>query len=399
MSQAKTILCTLLVMILCAGAASAQADPQSAFERFGRHDPNSTVEIDYSIWTEMLQAITYDVGMSDRYVPRSRIIETGSRITGQSTSRYRTEGNRVIFHLLEDFHREALSQYRADLEALPEQVALSSLNRREQLAYWLNLHNVIVIDEIAARYPVRNVDRIRLDDGEALHEGVAATIEGVPLSLSDIRVNIVARHWDDPLALYGFFYGAIGGPNLQARAYNGVNQTRVLRRNAREFVNALRGVENSSNPLRVSEIYFEAQSMFPNWPEDLIAHLDRYADEDVAELLDGAENIRPIRFEWDIADMTNGAGECGGGVRRNVEQALTLTGAEGGSASLAACTPLPPVARNLTIEVQQRRLRLIRDGALGRVTITDIATEDEDHERTGGASGRLVNDRERDPEG
>jgi len=376
-----------VAVVFAAGQVHAQDD---RFARFGEHDPESERTIDFTIWSEMLDAITYDVGMSDRYLPIGRIVETGSRVTGQPTSRYRTEGNRVIFHLLEDVHRESISAYRADLTALPRQVSLSSLNKSEQLAYWLNLHNVIVIDEIAQRYPVRNIDRIRLEDGEDLHEGVVATIEGVDLSLSDIRNNIVTRHWDDPLVIYGFFYGSIGGPSLQARAYTGGNLRNVLSRNAREYVNALRGVENSTGTVRVSQIYFDAQALFPQWPADLLTHLNRFADDDVAEILESADRIAPIRFEWDVADMTHGGGRCGGGIRRNIESNAATRGAEGASANLAACDPLPPIARDLTVEVQQRRLRAIRSGDFGRVTITDIATEDEDHSRSGGASGRLV---------
>ncbi|MEQ8406310.1 MAG: DUF547 domain-containing protein [Oceanicaulis sp.] len=391
----------VFVLIAAVAAFIAPAAAQGPADRFGRfaeHDPDSEIVLDFSVWTEMLRAIVYDVGMSDRYIPKGRIIETGSRVTGQSTSRYRTEGNRVIFHLLEDFHLEALSAYRADLTALPDQVSLARLNKDQQLAYWLNLHNVIVIDEIAKRYPMRALNRVRMDDGEILHDSVVATIEGVPLTLTDIRNNIVGRYWDTPLAMYGFYYGAIGGPSLQARAFTGSSLRPVLSRNAREYVNALRGVENSEYTLRVSQIYFDNQRLFPNWPEDLFAHLDAFADEDVSALVETADRVRAIPFEWDIADMTNGAGECGGGIRRNVQQDIS-SGPGGGAASLASCTPLPPTARNLTIEVQQRRLRLIRDGALGRVVITDVATEDEDHSRSGGASGSLVGQSEREPEG
>ena len=381
------------------GLAYAQS-PQASFETFEPYTANSETTIDYQVWSEMLEAIIFDVGMSDRYVPRGRIVETGSRITGQSTSRYRTEGNRVIFHLLEDFHKEAISSYRQDLEALPDQLPLSNLSRNEQLAYWLNLHNVIVIDEIAKRYPLRNVDRIRLEDGGSLHEGHVTTIQGVPLSLNDIRLNIVARYWDDPVVLYGFFSGGVSSPSLQARAFTGTNVMRLLTRNAEEYVNALRGVENTAPPLRVSEMYFEAQDMFPTWPDDLITHLDRFADEDVAELLDDANRVVSIQYDWDIADLTNGAGPCGGGIRRNIEQAAGVSsGPSGSAASLAGCNAIPPVARDFIIDIQERRLRLLRNGQLGRVIVTDIATEDTDHARSGGAQGRIVESDDNQPEG
>ena len=401
MSKAwKQMIVAIMAWFLSSAAvASAQNQPPS-FETFAAYTADSETRIDYQVWSEMLGAITFDVGMSDRYVPRGRIIETGSRITGQSTSRYRTESNRVIFHLLEDFHKEAISSYRQDLEALPDNMPLSNLGRNEQLAYWINLHNVIVIDEIAKRYPLRNVDRIRLDDGGSLYEGHVTTIQGVPLSLNDIRLNIVARYWDNPVVLYGFFSGAVSSPSLQARAYTGTNVMRLLNRNAEEYVNALRGVENSAPPLRVSPIYFEAQHMFPNWPQDLIAHLDSFADDDVAELLDDADRVVRNQYDWNVADLTNGAGPCGGGVRRNVQEvAGTSSGSAGAAASLGGCNPVPPVTRDFIVDIQERRLRLLRSGQLGRVIVTDIATEDSDHSRSGGAQGQLVDRDDNQPEG
>jgi len=361
--------CLAFALVFTVPAAAQDAD--DPFARFGQHGPDGRSIVEYDILTEILEAIVLDVGPSDRFVPRGRIVETGSRITGENTSRYRTEANRVIFHLLEPFHKQALSDYRAELAELPNQIDFYSLNKNDQLAYWFNLHNVIVLDELAKAYPVRNVDLLRIGpDRETLHEATVVEIDGVPLSLQDIRTQIVARHWDQPIVMYGFFSGAIGGPGLRDEAFEGDSVYWLLDKSAREFVNALRGVENSASPVRVSPYYEEMQALFPSWPADLLSHLDQYAEDSVSDLVSAAERVAFLQYDWNIADMTNGSSGCGGaGARVERQGARNNIG--------GTCVALPPQALRLVVEIQQRRLRLLDQGRLGRVRVRDIPTDDQ----------------------
>lgn len=366
-SRVTTALAAVFLALTPASVMAQEGD----FARFSEYSETSRTKVDYEAWTLILSNIVFDVGHSDRTLPGPRAQVTGTRIALESRSRYRNEGNRIAYHLLEDIHKEAISDYRAELEALPQQISLSELNSNEQLAFWLNLHNAILIDEITQDYPVRRIDRERRD-GVPLLDAPLVTIEGVELSLNDIRFNIVEAGWQDPRIIYGFHLGAVGGATLRDEAFTGDRVWSQLESNGREFVNALRGVDGLTRNVEISPLYRDHAALFPNGAEDVKAHLTQLARPEVADLVDeiGTE-LRYLDFDWHIADLTNGRRGCSG--PQNTANISVVS--SGGTTSQAIdCQVLPPQALNLFEVVIRRRLEFLRNGDLGRVTIRDIPT-------------------------
>jgi hypothetical protein len=226
-------------------------------------------------------------------------------------SRYRLEGNRVAFSFMNQEVIASLSEYRRDLEELPNTVNLTALGRNEQLAYWINLHNVAVIEQIALAYPVSRPSLIRVGgDSRPLDETPFITVAGVKMSPKDIRTKIVYPHWQDPKIMYGFFRGEIGGPSIQREAYSAEKLDTLLEESAREFVNSLRGTQRSGSKLLVSQIYREVQPYyFTDWPGDLKAHLREYGTEDVQAMIDATSGVDATLYEADIADLNKGETE------------------------------------------------------------------------------------------
>lgn len=374
MTTLKSLLGAAAMSVLAAAAGQAQTLTQQQVATFAEHDPQSQLSVDYDAFTMILGHIIFNVGPSDRRIESVRIVTTGSRINRANNSRYRTESNRIWFHTLDDIHKESVSDYRRELEALYASAPVSALNRDEQLAYWLNLHNIVMLDELIREYPLGRVDRVFID-GVRLTEAKIIEIEGGPISLDDIRTQIVPALSDDPRLMYGFYTGAIGGPSLSPRAFDASNLWSRLDSIGSEFVNALRGVDSSEDPVRISPLYFEARERyFPDWPHDLNRHLRRYADPDVLTILSRSDDYRPLRFEYSVADMSNGS-LCGGGSYLYVRSI-----GDGPQSPSSACNPLPRETRQLIIDVQERRLRLFERGELGEVTVYDIPTEDPDEQ-------------------
>lgn len=370
----RTLLLSGIAALTALASFGGDAVAQNTLhERFSEYSENSGTQVDYEAWTHILRNIVFDVGHSDRRPALSREVVTGTLINPQSTSRYRNEGNRVIYHLMEDIHDEALSQYRAELEALPDSLPLASLSSNEQLAYWLNLHNAVLIDELNKAYPVRRVDRVRVD-GDPLFDARIMTIEGQSLSLNDIRLRIVAEGWQDPRVMYGFFLGAVGGPSLRDEAFTGNRVWSQLESNGREFVNALRGVDERWNNPRISPLYRDYTMLFPGGRDQLVTHLQGLAVEQVDTLVEQIE-AEPdyLDFDWGIADMTNGRSGCSGALGT-----VNLDVVSGDTRTSAAidCNTLPPQAAALVDVVIQRRLEFMRNGELGRVVVRDLPTQD-----------------------
>ncbi|MFN3864008.1 MAG: DUF547 domain-containing protein [Erythrobacter sp.] len=320
--------------------------------------PNAD-KIDYSIWDEAMKNIVVSMGPSLRESAPRPEPSLGSRRQYGHVSRYRLEGTRVMFSFLDANVIASFTEYRKDLENTASIVDIQALSRNEQLAYWINLHNVALVEQIAKAWPVRQPREIRID-GVPLDEARFITVEGIRLSPRDIREKIVYRHWKSPEVIYGFWRGEIGGPSLQKEAFNADNVARLLQRGASDFVNSLRGTQELGNRLLVSELYLEAAPYyFPNFEADLRAHLARHADAQTAALLAKTSGAEPTIAEHDIADLE-------GGVR---EPTLSNVTSNGQPVSFRIPQSMAALLRERETKFQQ----IIRQGRTGTVTFSNIA--------------------------
>ena len=295
-------------------SAQAPAIAQSETPRsdqFARFVPKAnpvTTTIDFTIWDEALNALVVSMGRSIREGAPRVDPGMGTRRVYGHDSRLRLEGNRVGFSFFTDEITQSLVDYREDLQRVADSLDISTLSKNEQLAFWMNLHNVAVIEQIALQYPLSQPSKLKIGDtGLSLDEAPFITVAGVRMSPKDIRTKIVYPNWKDPKVIYGFFRGEIGGPSIQRTAFNGKNLSDMLDRSAREFINSLRGTDKSGDTMRVSKIYAEAQPFFfSDWPNALRAHYAKYAREDVTEILGKTRDVEAAIYESDIADLSNG---------------------------------------------------------------------------------------------
>ncbi len=287
-------------------AAAAQAG--QSYARFTPRKATSETRIDYSHWDEALKYFVYRMGRSIREGAPRVEPALGSRFIFGHDSRLRLEGNRVAFSFLEQEQIDALTAYREDLERTADLVDISALPRNEQLAYWMNLHNVAVIEQIAKAYPVQQPSRINIGpDRLPLDQAKIVTVSGVALSPHDIRTRIVFPNWRDPRVIYGFFRGEIGGPSIQREAFAANKVGTLLDEAAFEFVNSLRGTEKRGETLHVSKIYEEAAPhFFRGGDSELRDHLRKYATDRVGKLIDRTSAIKASIYEKDISDLARG---------------------------------------------------------------------------------------------
>jgi hypothetical protein len=290
------------------GAAAAESTGD--FAKFVPR-PEIGTRLDFSYWNTALQWFVLRMGRSLReYEPRPDA-QLGSRFTYGHDSSYRLEGNRVAFSLLPPDVIQSLTDYRRDLEMLADSVPIARLGRNEQLAYWMNLHNVAVIEQIAIAYPIKKPSLIRLGPSNLpLDEAPFITVAGVKLSPKDIRTKIVYANWRDPKVIYGFWRGEIGGPSVSRDAFTAENVGQQLEFLASEFVNSLRGTQKSGDTLLVSSIYLEARPyFFADWPGALRTHIGDHSEEDLAGLLGDTTSVSATLAETDIADLSKGERE------------------------------------------------------------------------------------------
>ncbi|MEL7189496.1 MAG: DUF547 domain-containing protein [Pseudomonadota bacterium] len=352
-------LIALATAALAVQPAHARAEVEPQFATFVPGDTPNNDKIDYSIWTEAMQNLVISMGPSLRQGAGRPDPSFGTRRQYGHVSRYRLEGTRVMFSFFDAPVKESFSEYRRDLEETASKVDIQSLSRNEQLAYWINLHNVALVEQISQNWPVRQPRDLKID-GVPLDDAKFITVEGVKLSPRDIREKIVFQNWKDPLVIYGFWRGDIGGPSIQKEAFSAENMGRLLERGARDFVNSLRGTEKSGKRLEVSKLYEEAAPFFfPDFEKDVRAHMTQYANPEVKDILANTTTIRASISEYDIADLA-------GGIREPSLVPVETVGQGFQS------TRIPQSMARLLAQRERKFLKILREGRTGTVTFSNI---------------------------
>ncbi len=327
--------------------------------------PTRNTGIGHTVWSSFLEKTVVVTGQSTRQYAKSRSMRTGTRLAFGHTSRLRLEGNKVYFSKFTDAHQAAIGNYRQQLVDIANKHDITSFPKDEQLAFWYNLHNAVLIETIAANYPLKKPSEFILkDQNRLLHDAKLLNIKGQALSLRDIREKIVYRNWTDPKVIYGFTLGDIGSPSIQQEAFTSDNTDKLLTKSATEFTSSLRGYRGG----KVSQIYKDVQSFyFPSFEKDLMRHYNQHMRGDVKDELSEYGIEETARYEDDIMDLVGGSGEA-----RQFSN-MSMTGQRGNSVP----AHLQGTAVEFTQEIRLKFVELKKMNLLeeGDVTIEDIPTE------------------------
>lgn len=313
----KTTITAILAIVLvsCAAAPSppaAHSSPdevtsQDIPEPFWDFNPASSYTINYGDVEAILNAMVVNVGRSDREkLPPTRA-STGTRLQTKVKRTTANEGNRFHFEEFEDNeeYKQVLRTVRQNLEKIPDEVPLKEFSREEQLAYWLNLYNITMLEQLVEIYPESNLKR-ELTGRDSILSKKVLNVEGIPLSLNDIQHTILRWNYDDnPLIIYGLYQGIIGGPSIRKWAFTGDTVYNDLVDNAEEFINSNRGTYSSGgDDFHVSSFYARNMGYFNDRASVLKGHLLTYIEEPQRHLLQQAERLVADIDDWTITDTT-----------------------------------------------------------------------------------------------
>jgi hypothetical protein len=240
--------------------------------RWQAHDPVATAEIDHSAW--------------DRLLGRYLTVVPG----GVNSFAYDKVGP-------ED--RAALDAYVARLAGF----AVSGVNKGQQRAYWINLYNALTVQLVLSRYPVDSIRDIDISPGlfgSGPWDKTLIQVEGEALTLNDIEHRILRPIWRDPRVHYAVNCASIGCPNLLPVAFTAENSEALLEAAARAYVNHPRGAQILDGDLVVSSIYAWFAEDFGTSDSQIISHLVRYAEPDLAAALGRISEIDDHRYDWTL---------------------------------------------------------------------------------------------------
>lgn len=353
---------------------AADVTSQDVPEPFWDFSPESNYTVNYADVDAVLNAMVVDVGRSTREkLPPTRA-STGTRLQTKVRRTTSGEGNRFHFEELarNEEYRQVLRNVRQNLEQIPSQFPLEEFSREEQLAYWLNLYNITVLDQIVQRYPESKLKHEILGKNSFFSEKIL-NVAGVPLSLNDIQYTILRWNYDDnPLVLYGLYQGIIGGPNIRRRAYTGKSVYDDLRDNAEEFINSNRGTySRGGDVFHVSSFYARNRGYFDDSATELRAHLMQYIEGAQRQQLQEAEQLVADIDDWSITDIDGGEQQISMSFARNAAGMLGAT-----QSQQAGSVPGSTISTNFTMDgisalAENPDFSRVRRDAMARIPSTE----------------------------
>lgn len=260
----------IFALLILSGAVQAAPDADP-WPRWQAHDNDSDVRVDHQPWQDFLD----------------RFVDTDNQGI-----------NRVDYAAVDDEAQQHLAQYLEQLQSTP----VSQLNRREQLAFWINLYNAQTLFTVLEHYPVKSIRDIDISGlfsngpwGAELLE-----VEGQALTLDDIEHRILRPIWRTPLIHYAVNCAALGCPNLQRQAFTADNARALMSQAAFDYINHPRGARfDHEGELSVSSIYFWFAEDFGG-REGILPHLKRYATPSLAQRLETTEGIDDHHYDWSL---------------------------------------------------------------------------------------------------
>lgn len=207
--------------------------------------------------------------------------------------------NLIDYPNLTDEDIKLLNQYISKMSA----ININQYNRREQLAYWLNLYNALTMITVAKYYPVESIQEINISPGLFSIGPRGAniiTVNGTQLTLEDIHSRIIRPIWNDPRTHYALNNGSIGAANIGKEPFKGVTIEDQLNLAAKEYINSLRGAQVIDDKLILSRLYDWFKEDFGGEDRDVVLHLKQFASESLLQKLNQVNKISVYNYNWHL---------------------------------------------------------------------------------------------------
>jgi hypothetical protein len=365
MYKKLTELSIILLLISLSGSLAALQSNTENYSQFSEYTESSKLEMDFSIVDQLLHAGVMNMGPSTRTYAKNLATSTGTRLTQTIDRATENEANRFFYENLKK-DQDKILKLRQELEAIPSATPLDQYSKEAQLAYWLNLYNVTLINELAVIYPLNNLKPVLTGDDSILEKKILS-VNNIQLSLNDIHYHILpALYPDSPLYIYGLHQGIKGSPNIRTKAFKASDVKQKLKENALEFVNSNRGTQfnGGDDVVRVSSFYERNSQLFPDFNKTLKSHLLQFADISIHKLIKNATSFKANINNWRINDF------YGSIMRRDI--GLYVNSRKGNR--FTSGNQLSPSQQMQLTNLM--RVRAINFGG-GSVTVTDIDTTTE----------------------
>jgi hypothetical protein len=188
-------------------------------------------------------------------------------------------------------------------------VEVAALDRKQQLAFWLNLYNVNVVAVVVDHYPVESIRDISTDPIVRLNVFKKPNVPfgGGTISLDAIENDKVREGFHDPRIHFALNCAAKSCPPLRTEAFAGARVDAQLDDQARRFLAGpgLRVERRGSEvTLHVSKIFDWFEKDFEAWGGGVLTFLRRHAPPEKAHAIPstGDVEIEHDDYDWSLND-------------------------------------------------------------------------------------------------
>jgi len=141
----------------------------------------------------------------------------------------------------------------ADLHAYVSSVGAArpeAWPRDEQLAFYLNAYNALVLLAVERRWPI---DSVMHEDG--FFDTDKYTVAGREQTLNELETDVIRGRFHEPRIHFAVNCASLGCPRLWPTPFSARNLERELERRTRVFVRATTTVNREAGRVRVSKLF------------------------------------------------------------------------------------------------------------------------------------------------
>lgn len=180
-------------------------------------------------------------------------------------------------------------------------------DRRERLAFWINVYNALTIKAILHFYPTKSIrDHVSLLVGYNVWKDFKWTINGQDYSLDEIEHDIL-RKMGEPRIHFAIVCASIGCPPLRNEAYTGERLEAQLTANTNAFFADPQKfrIDTKARTVYVSPILDWFKEDFGKNQEERLAFIRPYVPEAVRGFLSGdGWTVRYLDYDWGLNERS-----------------------------------------------------------------------------------------------
>lgn len=197
-----------------------------------------------------------------------------------------------------------------DLRRSLARVNVNQLNRKQQLAYFINLYNVNVVGIVVDHYPVDSIRDISSDPIRRLNvfEKDYVPFGNGKISLNDVENTHIRDRFKDPRIHFAINCAARDCPSIRPEAFVGARVDAQLDDQARRFLNGPTGLKLSK---KGSTLVVETTKVMDWFEDDFkpaggnLAFIRKYASPDKQRAIQQAgEKVKLTYddYDWSLND-------------------------------------------------------------------------------------------------